>query len=58
MEYREEQEKKEDQEGQEERTETTKSKEAPADKGKKLRRGRPIFRKEGTKRFMEAGYIV
>ena len=29
----------------------TKGKEAPADIGKKLRRGRLIFRKEGTKGF-------
>ena len=57
-EQRDEQEKKEEREGQEERDETTKGKEAPADNGKKLQRGRPIFRKEGTKGFIEAGYIV
>ena len=34
---------------QEEQDETTKDKEVPADKQKKLRRGRLIFRKEGTK---------
>ena len=57
----EEQEKKEEREGEEEwkqRDETTKGKEAPADKGKKLRRDRLIFRKEGTKGFFKAGYIV
>ena len=58
--YREEQEKNEEREGweqQEEWDETTKVKEAPADKGKKLRTGRLIFRKEGTKGFIKAGYI-
>ena len=49
---------KEEREGQEERDETTKGKEAPAEIGKKLRRGRLIFRKEGTKGFIDAGYIV
>ena len=38
--------------------ETTKGKEAPADIGKKLQRGRLIFRKEGTKGFIEPSYIV
>ena len=33
--------------------ETTKGKGAPVDQGKKLRRGRLIFRKEGTKGFIE-----
>ena len=50
---------KEEQEGQEEweeRDETTKGKEAPADIGKKLQRGRLIFRKEGTEDFIDAGY--
>ena len=52
-------EKKEEREGQEERDKTTKGKEAPADIGKKLRRGRLIFRKEGTtlKGFVDAAYI-
>ena len=52
---------KEEWEGQEEweeRDETKKGKEAPTDKGTKLRRGRLIFRKKGTKGFIEAGYIV
>ena len=53
-----EQEKKDEREGQEERDETTKDKEAPADIGKKLQRGRLIFRKEGTKGFIDVGYIV
>ena len=54
------QEKKEEREGQEERKErdeTTNGKEVRADKRKKLQRGRMIFRKEGTKGFIEAGYI-
>ena len=38
---------------QDERNETTKGKGAPADQGKKLRRGRLIFRKEDTKGFIE-----
>ena len=50
-------EKREEQEKKEE-PETTKGKEAPADKGKKLRRGRLIFKKEGTKGVIEAGNIV
>ena len=37
---------------------TTEGKEAPVDKGEKLRRGRLIFRKEGTKGFIDAGYMV
>ena len=37
---------------------TTKGKEAPADKGKRLRRCRLIFRKEDTKGFIDAGSIV
>ena len=53
-----EQEKKEEREGQVERDETTKGKEAPADIGKKLQGGRLIFRKESTKGFIDAGYIV
>ena len=55
-EKREEQEKKEEREWQEEWDKKTKGKEAPADKWKKLRRGRLIFRKDGTKGFIEAGY--
>ena len=43
---------------QEERDEKTKGKEAPANKGKKLRRGRLIFRNEDTKDFIEVGYPV
>ena len=54
MEKREEQEKKEE---WKERDETTNGKEVPADKRKKIQRGRIIFRKEGTKGFIEAGYI-
>ena len=58
----EEQEKKEEREEREEREEqdeTTEGKGAPADKGKKLRRGRLIiFRKEVTKGFIETCYIV
>ena len=54
-EKRDEQEKKEEREGQDE---TTKGKEAPEDIGKKLQRGRLIIRKEGTKGFIDAGYIV
>ena len=53
--------KKEERERQEERDKKTKGKEALPDKRKKLRRGRLIFRKtrkEGTKGFIEAGYIV
>ena len=38
--------------------EKTKGKEAPADKGKKLRKGRLIVRKEGAKGFIEAGYVA
>ena len=57
-EKRDEQEKKEEREGQEERDETRKGKKAPADIGKKLQRGRLIFRKEGTKGFIKAGFIV
>ena len=49
-EKREEQEKKEEQEEcGEERDETTKGKEAPAEKRKKLRRGRLIFRRKERK---------
>ena len=48
----------EEREGQEERDETLIGKEAPADVLKKLRRGRLIFRREGTKCFIDAGYIV
>ena len=48
-EKREEQEKKEEREWQEEQDKKTKGKEAMVDKGKKLERGRLIFRKEGTK---------
>ena len=47
--------------GKEERKEwdeTTNGQEALADKREKLRRGRIIFRKEGTKGFIKAGYIV
>ena len=51
-------EKKEERERQEERHKKTKGKEAPADKGKKLRRGRLRFRKEGTNAFIKAGYRV
>ena len=36
-----------------EREETTNGKAAPADQGKKLQRGRLIFRKEDTKGFIE-----
>ena len=36
-----------------EREETTKGMGSPADGGKKLRRSRPIFRKEGPKGFIE-----
>ena len=50
--------KNEKRERQEERDKKTKGKEAPVDKGKKLRRGRLIFRKEGTEGFIEAGFIV
>ena len=52
-------EEREDQGDQEERDEwdewqeTTKGKGAPAVQGKKLQRGRLIFRKEGTKGFIE-----
>ena len=52
-ELQEEQEKREEREGKEDRDETTKGKEAPAEKGKKLRRGMLIFRKEGMKGFVE-----
>ena len=48
----------EEQEKKEERDKKTKGKEAPADKGKKLQRGRLIFSKECTKGFIEDGYIV
>ena len=51
-------EEREEKEEWKEQDETTKGKEAPVDKGKKLRRGRLIFRKEGTKGFIEAFYIV
>ena len=50
-----EQEKKEEREGQDE---TTKGKETPVDIAKKLQRGRLIFKREGTKGFIDAGYIV
>ena len=46
-------EEQEDQEEWDEQEETTKGKRAPADQGKKLRTGRLIFRKEGTKGFIE-----
>ena len=51
-------EKKDEWEGQEERDKRTKGKEVPADKGKKLRRGRLIFRKKTTEGFIEADYII
>ena len=43
---------------QDEWVETTKGKEAQAEKGKKFRRGRLIFRKQGSKSFIDADYIV
>ena len=52
---------KKERERQEEWDKKTEGKEAPADKGKKLRRGRIIiiiFRKERTKAFIDAGFIV
>ena len=49
---------KDEREEKEEEDKTIKDKEAPADIGKKLRRGTLIFRKEGTKAFIEAGFIV
>ena len=54
-EKREEQEKKEEREWQEERDKKTKGKEAPADKGKKLRRGRLIFRRKAPKALSRLG---
>ena len=53
QEVQEEWEEQEDQEEWDEQEETTKGKRAPADQGKKLRTGRLIFRKEGTKGFIE-----
>ena len=53
LEEREDQEEQEEWDDRDKQEQTTKGKEAPADQGKKLRRGWLIFRKESTKDFID-----